>query len=108
MKTPIPAVLESYFQASNADDMDVLVSCFSSDATVVDENQTHRGTAEIKGWAINVRKKYEFKTEIVKATKTPAVTIVTAKVYGSFPGSPVDLDFRFTLNKNKITSLEIG
>jgi len=27
---------------------------------------------------------------------------------GDFPGSPVDLDYTFTLASDKITSLEIG
>ena len=109
MQTPIPAVIESYFQASNANNIDALVACFSPDATVVDENQTHRGTAEIKAWAVNVRRKYEFKTEILKASETSGGAIVTAKVSGNFPGSPVDLNFKFALGKNnKITSLVIG
>src|SRR5687767_11291523 len=89
MKASIPPIIESYFDASNANDIGALVACFSPDATVVDEHQTHRGTAQIKAWSVNVRKKYEFKSEILKALETPGVTIVTAKVSGSFPGSPV-------------------
>jgi ketosteroid isomerase-like protein len=108
MTTSIAGVIESYFRASNADDIEALVECFSPDATVVDENQTHRGTAEIKAWATNVRTKYEFKTEVLRATESSGVTIVTAKVSGSFLGSPVNLDFKFAVSKNKITSLHIG
>ena len=106
--TPIAIVIASYFRASNADDIDGLVACFSPNATVADEKQTHRGTAEIRAWAINVRKKYEFKSEILTAAETSGLTTVTAKVSGNFPGSPVDLDFKFALNKDKITSLDIG
>jgi len=108
MKTPIPAVIESYFRASNADDIDALVNCFSPDATVADEKQTHRGTAEIKAWTISVRQKYEFKAEVLGAKETSGLTIVTAKVAGNFPGSPVTLDHKFALRKDTIASLEIG
>ena len=108
MKTAMPAVIESYFKASNADDIDALVACFAPEATVADENQTHRGTAEIRAWSIDVRKKYDFKTEVLKAAEGPDNTVVTAKVSGSFPGSPVDLDFRFALSKDRITALRIG
>ena len=52
--------------------------------SVTDEGQTHRGTAEIGG------------------------AIVTARFSENFPGSPVDLDFKFTLEKSKVKSLEIG
>ena len=33
--------------------------------------------------------------------------IVTARVTGTFPGSPVDLKFAFTLERGKIATLEI-
>jgi hypothetical protein len=55
-----------------------------------------------------VRKKYEFKSEILRAVEKPGAVVVTAKLSGTFPGSPVDLDFRFTLKGKRISSLEIG
>ncbi len=108
MKTEIPEIIETYFRASNADDIERLVSCFSTDAVVIDENETHRGAAAIKDWSINVRKKYEFKTEVLRATQKEGAVLVTAKLSGTFPGSPIDLDFKFTLKGNAISSLEIG
>ena len=68
--TRIPQVIESYFHASNANDIDALVECFSPDASVADEKETHHGKAGIKSWAINVRKKYEFKAEVLRAAQT--------------------------------------
>ena len=106
--TPIASVIDSYFRASNANDIDGLAACFLPDATVADEKQTHGGTAGIKAWAINVRKKYEFTTEVVGAKESSSATIVTAKVSGTFPGSPVNLDFTFNLVKDRIASLHIG
>ena len=109
MKTQqIPEIIETYFRASNADDIGGLVSCFSTDAAVIDENETHRGAAAIKAWSVNVRKKYEFKTEVLRVIENPGAVVVTAKLSGTFPGSPVDLDFKFTLKGNQISSLEIG
>ena len=108
MKTQIPEIIETYFRASNANDVEKLVSCFSADAVVTDENETHRGTAAIKGWSVKVRTKYEFKTEVLRAVEKPNAIVVTAKLSGTFPGSPVDLDFKFTLKENQISSLEIG
>src|SRR5712664_3859293 len=100
MKTQIPEIIEMYFRASNANDVEKLVSCFSTDAVVIDENKTHRGAAAIKRWSVNVRKKYEFKTEILRSVQKANTVVVTAKLSGTFPGSPVDLDFKFTLKGN--------
>jgi ketosteroid isomerase-like protein len=108
MKIQIPQIIETYFRASNADDINALVSCFSGDAVVIDENETHRGAAAIKAWSVNVRKKYQFKAEVLRVAHKPDAVVVTANLSGTFPGSPVDLDFKFTLKGDLIASLEIG
>lgn len=108
MTTEVPAVIASYFQASNADDIERLVGCFAPEASVSDENATHRGTVEIKQWAEDVRKKFRFKTEMLNMKERPGGAIITAKLSGNFPGSPVDLDFEFVLDREKIISLAIG
>lgn len=108
MKTAMPGVIESYFKASNADDIDALVACFAPEAAVTDENHTHRGTAEIRAWSIDVRRKYDFKAEVLKKAEGKDGTVVTAKVSGNFPGSPVNLDFKFAMNQDRITALTIG
>jgi len=108
MKIQIPQIIETYFQASNADDINALVSCFSGDAVVIDENETHRGAAAIKAWSVKVRKKYQFKAEVLRVAHKPEAVVVTANLSGTFPGSPVDLDFKFTLKGDLISSLEIG
>jgi ketosteroid isomerase-like protein len=108
MKIQIPQIIETYFRASNADDINALVSCFSGDAVVIDEYETHRGAAAIKAWSVNVRKKYQFKAEVLRVAHKPDAVVVTANLSGTFPGSPVDLDFKFTLKGDLIASLEIG
>jgi len=108
MTKQIPTVIESYFAASNADDIYALVACFTTDASVADENQTHRGTTEIKAWAQDVRRKFQFKTEPLRASERADGVVVSAKLSGNFPGSPVNLDFTFNLENNKIKSLDIG
>ena len=108
MKTQIPEIIETYFRASNANHVEKLVSCFLTDAVVIDENETHRGAAAIKAWSVNVRKKYEFKTEVLRVVEKAGAVVATVKLSGTFPGSPVDVDFKFTLKGTQISSLEIG
>ena len=108
MKIQIPQIIETYFRTSNADDINALVPCFSGDAVVTDENETHRGAAAIKAWSVNVRKKYQFKAEVLRVAHKPEAVVVTANLSGTFPGSPVDLDFEFMLKGDLIASLKIG
>ena len=45
--------------------------------------------------------------EPLASARKGAKTIVTNRLTGNFPGSPVDLQFVFELDGNKIVSLEI-
>jgi hypothetical protein len=51
--------------------------------------------------------KYQHTLEPVAASARGGKTVVSAKLTGSFPGSPVTLDFVFTLEGGKIAALEI-
>src|SRR5438309_4060956 len=66
----------------------LLAKTTKADTTRAKSTQAQNGiTAEG-----NVRKKYEFKTEVLQAVEKPGGGVVTAKLSGTFPGSPVDLD----------------
>ena len=46
-------------------------------------------------------------TEIINCIEKSGETVVTAIISGDFDGSPVPLDFHFTLNEDKIKLLNI-
>jgi hypothetical protein len=46
--------------------------------------------------------------EPIDASVSGKTVKLRARLTGDFPGSPVDLDYTFTLAHDKITSLEIG
>jgi hypothetical protein len=46
--------------------------------------------------------------EPLDASVSQKTVKLRARLTGDFPGSPVDLDYTFTLAHDKITSLEIG
>lgn len=102
----LPEPIEAYFAADRRDGRAV-ARCFTSDATVVDEGQTHTGLAAIEAWKTAASAKYSYVAEPVALEKKDGKHIVTSRVTGDFPGSPVDLQFTFTLERGKIASLEI-
>ncbi len=95
------------YLAADGGDSDVLSRCFAEDAIVRDEGQTYRGLAAIKQWKAEAKKKYQYTIEPLASTRKGDKTIVTNRLTGNFPGSPVDLQFVFGLDGNKIVSLEI-
>jgi hypothetical protein len=96
-----------YIAAENEGNTEALAQCFAEDAVVRDEDQTSEGLDAIKRWKAETRKKYQHTIEPLAVAQKDGKTIVTNRLTGNFPGSPIDLEFVFTLDGNKIASLEI-
>ena len=105
--TDLPTPVAIYIAAENSGDTEALAECFAKDAVVRDEGQTIEGLAAIKQWKAETRKKYQHTIEPLASTQKDGKTIVTNRLTGNFPGSPIELEFVFTLNGDKIASLEI-
>src|SRR2546426_10771275 len=93
--------------AADGVDNKALPQCFAELASVREEGQTYRGLAAITQWKAEPKKKYQYTIEPLASARKGDKTIVTNRLTGNFPGSPVDLQFVFGLDGNKIVSLEI-
>lgn len=98
--------IAAYFAAGKGD-TDAVARCFTENATVKDEGHTYTGLAAIKRWKAETSRKYSYTSEPIVLEDRDGKTVVTSKLTGNFPGSPVDLRFFFTLDGDKIASLEI-
>jgi len=78
-----------------------------NDAVVRDEGQTIEVLAAIKRWKAETKKKYQHTIEPLTSTQKNGKIIITNRLTGNFPGSPIELEFVFTLDGDKIASLEI-
>jgi ketosteroid isomerase-like protein len=108
MSTPLPEPVAAYFAATNRHDVAAMHACFAADAVAHDERADHVGSDAIRAWIEETTAKYRATAEITGATVDGDRTVVTASIAGSFPGSPVSLDFAFTLRGSEIARLEIG
>jgi hypothetical protein len=70
-------------------------------------NRSYKGLAAIERWKAETKKKYQHTVEPLAAVQKGDKTIVTNRLTGNFPGSPIELQFIFALDGNKIASLEI-
>ncbi|HEY4273693.1 MAG TPA: nuclear transport factor 2 family protein [Candidatus Udaeobacter sp.] len=107
MTIDLSPIVQSYIDASNAHDVKSIVSCFSADAVVRDENATHRGKIDIERWIATTIEKYKFRFEPLSTETRDGVTVVSVAVSGTFPGSPVILDYQFVIDSGKISSMAI-
>jgi hypothetical protein len=103
----LPAPIASFFTHETTDPQAV-ARCFSEDAVVHDEGHEHHGRVAIAAWNADVVAKYKLTTEPLAEETIGERTTVTARVAGSFSGSPAQLRLRFTVSGGLITRLEIA
>lgn len=108
MPLNLPTPIATYFEAKNAHDIDAMLAVFSDQASVRDEGRDMVGHSAIRNWMEETSRKYRVTVQPTAIDQPEAQSIVTAMVSGTFPGSPVQLRFRFALAGGTITHLEIG
>jgi len=106
--TTFTGPVANYIAAANSQDIEALTAIFSEDAVVRDDGQNRQGVAAIRQWAVEVSKKYRPTVEALDVAQTDGKTILSGRVSGDFPGSPIDLRYVFTLAGGKIARLEIS
>ena len=101
-------VITRYFEADARRDIDAIVALFTDEAVVVDEGQTYHGSAEIRSWQEGAASRYQYTTEVFGTERTGEESyLVTGRLTGNFPGGTAELQWRFTVQGDLISRLEI-
>lgn len=103
----LPILIEKYVRASNENDLKTFVSCFSESATVLDEGETLTGRKLIGEWFTKTKKKYQQKTQPISISENGDNFVLTAKISGSFAGSPIELKYSIQTKSGLIEDLRI-
>ena len=106
MTLDLPTPVTNYFSADKGDS-EAVAQCFTENAVVKDEGRTFKGRAPIRQWKADASAKYQYTCEPLVCERRDGKVIVTSRLTGNFPGSPVNLRFVFRLEGDKIESLEI-
>jgi len=101
----LPTVIQELVKTQNEFDSAAYANCFAEDAQVLDEGKTHNGKAAIEQWIDKSNKDYRATMEPVAYDEKE--NILSAKIAGTFPGSPLVLQFHFTIADGKIQSLKV-
>ena len=107
MSIELPKPIADYVEANAQLDVDGMLKPFAGDAVIVDNGKRHEGHAEL-------RSLFEDEVVAVKAIFTPDAVrhengqvVVEGPAHGDFKGSPIRFTYRFTLENDAITALEI-
>ena len=103
----LPEPVAAYFEADRQG-AKFVARCFTSDGWVVDEGRTHVGPDAIEAWKAAASEKYAYTAEPMALSQHDRKYVVTSRLTGDFPGSPVDLRYTFMLERGNVASLEIA
>ena len=106
MTLELPGPIAAYFAADTVGG-EAVARCFTEGAVVKDEGRTHRGRAAIRRWKEEASTRYQYTCEPLACEQGEGTVVVTSRLTGTFPGSPVDLRFVFVLEGDSIASLEV-
>jgi hypothetical protein len=98
--------IAAYF-AADTQGPDAVARCFTMQGVVRDKGQTHTGREAIKVWTAESSTLYTCTTQPYSVELVDGVHVVWTHVAGNFPGSPIDLNFSFRLERGLIERLEI-
>lgn len=108
MTAKLPSPIADFFHAHNSGETENFLEHFTSDAVVSDEANEYRGDA-IKTWIDGAIANYHpLHGEVIDLLPDGSRTVATARVSGTFPGSPVQLRYQFTLRDGRISALSIA
>lgn len=108
MSVDMPKPIAAYFTAdAKKGDPESVAQCFIENAIVKDEQHTYNGRAAITQWKRNSSTKYQYTSEPFASEENEEKTIITSRLIGNFPGSPLNLRYFFELEGDKIASLAI-
>jgi ketosteroid isomerase-like protein len=105
--TALPKPIAAYIEANARLDVDGMVKPFAADALVLDNGRRREGHAELRTWL-------EEEVVAARAIFTPDTVrheqgqiVVAGPAHGDFKGSPLRFTYRFSLEQDVITALEI-
>ena len=103
----LPKVVARFVETQNNYDSKAYTECFTESAIVHDEGKVHTGKDEIRQWIEHSNETYQSLMEPLKYEESGSNGVLTARVSGTFPGSPIVLQFHLGLMNDLIDSLKV-
>ena len=107
MAPALPTPIAAYVEANAQLDLEGMLEPFAADAVVRDNGAVHQGRAGIRSLLQEavIPAKAIFTPDTVRHENGQVV--VEGPAHGDFPGSPIRFTYRFTLDDDTITALDI-
>lgn len=97
-RTDLSPAARQYFDLMEGPDKTLVVAVFAPDAVVLDDGHTYSGLEEIRAWLTGPASEFTTTSTWLAADHSDDTSTAVIEIAGDFPGSPVTLHYRFSLN----------
>lgn len=103
----LPKTVAALVNAQERFDSVAYANCFAETAIIVDEGHTYTGRKEIERWVADTNQQFNTMMKPVSYEEKGATGVLKAEVSGTFPGSPVLLNYHLEMTAGLIQLLRI-
>ncbi|MES3018787.1 MAG: nuclear transport factor 2 family protein [Bacteroidota bacterium] len=103
----LPKIITDLIKAQDKHDSVAYAACFSENGVVFDEGKTYKGRTEIQQWIAKANEKYQTLMKPLALTEAGTKSVLSTETSGTFPGSPIVLNFNFEIIDGLIQSLKV-
>jgi hypothetical protein len=105
----VPEAILAYQQAHDRRDVDTALAQFAAEAVVADDGRTYAGLDEIRHFLSSAASEYTYTRSLLNAVEeSEGAWLLTNRLEGNFPGGTVDLSYRFRMEADRISGLDIA
>jgi len=103
----LPDNIKGLIKTQNDLDSNAFAAHFAEQATVSDEGSSYSGRHEIQRWIQQATERYNMQLKPLDYNQTGSKGKLTVEVSGTFPGSPLVMNYHLDLDGALISSLKI-
>jgi len=105
MKLKLPKTADALVKASNEENLESYLACFTENASIDDVGKSVNGKKAIADWFS--QKDYEYQMEPTEVEESAGKITLKTKVTGNFEGSPMNFKLQMKLDSGLIHNLKI-
>lgn len=103
----LPAVVRSFTRAHDARDADAALALLTPDAVVSDVGESFTGEDALRRFVTEAGAEFTYTDTVTGARRDGETWVVGHHLEGDFPGGTADLDYRFALDGDRISRIDI-
>lgn len=103
----LPTTIQAFVKAHEARDADAALGLLTPQAVITDIGEPFSGDQALRDFITEAGTEFTYTDDITAVRRDGDIWVVRHHLEGDFPGGTADLDYRFTLDGDRIQRLDI-